>query len=424
MKSTPAEFAVNVDCPRPEDVPGSVNWWGKESLGKTVLDAARDRVRFAYENFDDIQVSFSGGKDSTAVLNVTVEVARELDRLPVRAIFYDEECISLETVDYCRRVSQLPEVALEWYCLPVRHRNACSDEQPFWWPWAPEARDLWVRELPPEGITELEGFEIWPEDQRRSIPDTDPLVVPKGNRRSAVLMGIRADESMTRRRAVANRRPENFVIPTVPGVSKVYPIYDWSTEDVWTAPAKLGWDVNATYDIFEMAGISHSSQRCAPPFGEEPMGQLWMWAVCFPDLWAKMCDRVPGAAAAARYSRTELYSFGGDRKEKPPGITWQEFIRQRLAETAKSDPELAKYTAYKVRETLRRHYKKTTDPLMPTARHPYSGISWEWLYMLADRQDTKDRKQMMEVMTPAKQEQALIAYQLERAAVEAGEVEL
>ena len=44
-------------------------------------------------------------------------------------------------------------------------------------------------------------------------------------------------------------------------------------------------------------------------FGEEPMRGLWQYKVGWPDLWAK-CDRVP-VSTAEKYSRTQLYGFGG-----------------------------------------------------------------------------------------------------------------
>lgn len=389
--------------------------WGKEGEGRDVWEAALARTRFAFDNFDHVFVSFSGGKDSTAVLNVALEVARERGELPLHVVFFDEECVSLETIDYAERVRALPDVTFDWYCLPVRHRNACSAESPFWFPWAPEERDRWVRPLPEGAITELDGFPTDPE-QRLDIPTVcEELIWRPFAGSTAGLLGIRADESITRRKAVSNRRPENYVIPgKQPRYTKVYPVYDWRTADIWTAPKVFGWDYNETYDLMEMHGISAGSQRCAPPFGEEPMQNLSMWAACFPDLWDRMCERVPGAACAARYSRTELYAFQ-ERVEKPDDLTWEEFIVRTINE---HDEGVRAWIAHKIRTSIKRHYSKTTEPIMPTARHPISGISWEWLYGYAKRGDFKDRRQMMELMSPAQMPKARREYDAERALVE------
>ena len=45
---------------------------------QTVYEAALDRIRYLYGEFDDVIVSFSGGKDSTAVLNLVREVSNEV----------------------------------------------------------------------------------------------------------------------------------------------------------------------------------------------------------------------------------------------------------------------------------------------------------------------------------------------------------
>jgi predicted phosphoadenosine phosphosulfate sulfurtransferase len=400
-------------------------WWGKDKLGKDTYEAALDRVRETYKRFDHVFVSFSGGKDSTATLHVALDVAHELGQLPLRVVFFDEECISYETEDYVRRVAARPDVELEWWCLPVRHRNACSPEAPFWWPWAPEDRERWVRPLPTEALTELEGFPVEPPDARLTIPEAASELVSPFDRfgRSAMLMGIRAEESLIRHRAIGNKRSDNYVIPTQnPATYKVYPVYDWSQTDVWTAPAIHGWDYNATYDIMEMAGMPPFNQRCAPPFGEEPSQNLWHWAVCFPDLWERMCERVPGAAAAARYSRSELYSFNENMIQKPAGQTWQEFVRHLVEQ---QEPKVRGLIAARVRWLIRRHYRDTSEPLMPTARHPASGISWQRIAMVAQRGDLKARRTAMNYGGGLAAIPRMRAeYDAERAAVKRGELEL
>lgn len=367
--------------------------WKPSRLESTTWEAALDRTRAAFTQFDSCFVSFSGGKDSTVVLNLALIVAEELDRFPIRVVFWDEEAIAYETEDYCRRVADDPRVEMEWLCLPCQQRNACSREHPFWWPWAAEDEERWVRPLPPEAITTCDGFPFDPPMGRPTIPEMVGLICPVEKYGTVgELMGIRADESMVRRGAVGNDRFENFIIPAQlhdgrPNVFKVYPIYDMNTEDVWTAPATFGWDYNPSYDLMEMAGVPHFAQRCAPPYGEQPMQRLWTWKSCFPDIWEKMADRVPGASTAALYSRTELYSFN-DVPEPPEGVTWQQFLHHRLEEY--EDP-LRSFIVKRVHDEIRRHYKMTSDPIV-SAPHPVSGLGWRFIYLLADRGDLKNRR--------------------------------
>lgn len=375
----------------------------RRQLDTDVYTLACERVAHAFDSFDHVLVAFSGGKDSTAVLNVALEVAHSDPRyerhLPLRVIFQDEEAIPYETEEYVRRVSQRDDVALEWLCIPIKHRNACSRLSPWWWPWAPEARERWCRPLPPEARTELAGFPLDPPESRLTAPDANGLLAPPELGNCALLMGIRAQESLTRLSAVSKVGPQglNYVIKFDQGTSrgnlyKVYPVYDWSSEDVWTAPATKGWDYNAAYDRQEMAGISKGAQRCSPAFGEEPIQKLWMFAHCFPEVWELMVDRVPGVGAAVRYATTELYGFHG-KPPKPEGASWPEWCAHYLKKFGAAEQASI---AQRMQDLIAHHYRRTTHPILADAPHPDSGLHWEFLFHMAMRGNFKNRRMVSE----------------------------
>jgi len=355
-------------------------------IDTNVWDMAMQRINYIYDMFDEIVVSFSGGKDSTAVLNTALVVAEERGRLPLRVVFYDEEAIPFQTEEYVRRISKDPRINLEWYCLPLELRNACSRKFPKWYSWDIDDRDKWVRPLPPEGITSHPLIDGLPKDKRIGWAEFAPTLALGNN--TAFLMGIRASESMTRRRAVTMKKIDNFIVNYGTGLAKCYPIYDWQTADVWTAPHRLGWDYNRAYDHMEMLGIGPDQQRCAPPFGEEPLGGLWVFAQAFPDIWDKMLDRAHGVAAAARYARTELYGFGGV-PEKPIDITWPEYIEWLLL---KHPTEVRKSAASSVSHLIAMHYERVNTPIAEKTKHPLTGISWGRIASIAMRGDTKGRR--------------------------------
>jgi predicted phosphoadenosine phosphosulfate sulfurtransferase len=352
-----------------------------------------------------VVVSFSGGKDSTAVLHVALDVAAELGAGPVSVYFLDEECITYETEAYVRRVvaDHPTQIDLSWWALPVTHRNACSATYPWWYPWAPEAEADWVRPLPVEALTldtlaDRYGYlDPGPHDPAAppdavTRPTWPALATYLGERlpgRTAYLMGIRASESFIRQQAVANSRPEPYVVATSSRkVDKVYSIYDWTTSDVWTAPRLRGWDHNTSYDLMEMAGVPLFDQRCAPPFGDEPSRNLYMWSTAFPDVWEKMCRRVPGSATGARYSRTVLYAAGA-LPTKPSGLPWPEFIRETIIENH-ADENTRRLVAQQVRSLVNRHYARTSDPIL-SVPHPVSGVAWPFVLKMAVRGDLKGR---------------------------------
>jgi predicted phosphoadenosine phosphosulfate sulfurtransferase len=342
--------------------------------------------------FDTVAVSFSGGKDSTVCLNLALEGARSRGK-SLLVFFFDEEAIPYETEHYVRRVAEAhkSEIELRWYCLPIQHRNACTRKSPFWYPWAPEDEPLWVRPLPPEAIVAAEGFPT-EKDRRPSMPDSVPMLFDTRKLgRTVQILGIRADESLTRTRAILKHASEgyDYIRQWSPNLYKLYPIYDWSTKDVWTAPAKFQWDYNRAYDLMELAGISHAEQRCAPPYGEEPLRGLWTYQVCFPDIWDKMANRVPGSATAARYSTSLLYAFDS-LPDKPAELTWPQFVKQWIE---KHPQPWKSEIAVRVKRWIDQHYDKTQDLIAPKAPHPVTGISWTFLLQIAMRGDYKDRRQ-------------------------------
>lgn len=357
----------------------------KKYTSASVYDAAIDRIRYLYKRFDHVVVSFSGGKDSTAVLNLTIEVARELGRLPVHAIFVDEEAIHPTTIEYVERVRQLPEVKLDWYCLPVKHRNACSNEQPFWYCWNPDERHLWVREPPPFAIMEHPQFEFG-----EAFQDWMPKIFPNEMGSVCVLNGIRTQESLRRYRVIAMKKNDAFYQSGAENKNayKGYPIYDWSSEDVWKLVQLKGYDYNRTYDIFNKTELFNKllTQRVCPPFGEEPLRGLWVYAECFPELWHKMLNRVKGVNTAWRYANTELYS----NHEKPEGVTWKAYALMVL-ETY-TEAEYREQVRATMNELIQRHYAKTDDPIADEEGHPMSGCSWKFLAKIAIKGDFKGRQ--------------------------------
>lgn len=345
---------------------------------KNVYDAAIERINYLYDLYDEIVVSFSGGKDSTAVLNLTIEVARERNRLPVRAIFFDEEAIHPPTIEYVERVRKNPDVKLEWFCLPVKHRNACSNEQPFWYCWNPEEKNLWVRDMPEGAITEHPGFKFGDSFQDFSCK------VMKGN--AVQLTGIRTQESLRRYQVIARKKNDAFIGNTGK-MAAAYPIYDWSSEDVWRLILEKGYDYNHTYDIFNKTSMFNDllRQRVCPPYGEEPLRGLWVYAECFPEMWHKMLNRVKGVNTAWRYANTELYS----NTAKPDGMTWKEYMEMLIENY--TEPEIKNELKRNINQCIQEHYNKTNDKLLDEESHPLTGVSYKFLARVAAKGDFKGR---------------------------------
>lgn len=373
---------------------------------RDVFDLACERAEQIYKMFDHVLVAFSCGKDSTALLEVASTVAKALNKGPVTAWFYDVEILAPETLEYGIRVKDRDDVDLRWLSIPLKERNACSRKHPYWYPWHPDIEDKWVRPFPDwaEGVTrgartipELVGKDLTlPEFHDSGILLRSDPRLDYGRKGSVCTMvGLRGDESMRRRGAVLRRKAEHYNYITNPGGKAQtmygYPIYDWSNHDVWTVVEKRNLDYNRAYDAMRMAGVSIHLQRVATPFGEEPLQGLHMWRNCWPTVWAKMGERVPGARTAMEYGRSAVYGMRTPAKlfpgwEDNPQATlekllnlWgpkeQSMLRERVAQLIRHHQSLAGTEPIPL-------YQKDSDK---------SGVGWNQLIQIVQRGDLKGR---------------------------------
>lgn len=387
---------------------------GKSYQEESVLDASLARMRRAFQQFGKVWVSFSGGKDSTIVLQVALQVAQEQNKLPLDVFFVDEEAVDPDTIAYVERVAKIPGVRLHWICVPIRHRNAASRDHPWWWCWDPREKDKWCRPMPEGAITEVPGWEPQWETETSSkrkgnIPELSLALVTRNSPGiPGVCLGIRAQESLRRLQGVTNREVDNWIVyhklmtggahpgsvantptPTVNSVAILKPIYDWTHADVWHAPHKLGWDYSRAYDKMRMIGVPTSQQRVAPPYGEEPLQGLDIWGQLWPELWDKMSERVPGANAGARYSRTKLYGYGSNFVEPPEG--WKQFVEDTIRG---HKGQVQKQAIKDVRQALAAHKAVTSDPIPADKPHEASGVCWRRIARVVFKGNMKGRKEV------------------------------
>lgn len=303
----------------------------KISLAVNVDEAARQRIRWVFDNFPKVCVSFSAGKDSSVLLHLVMEEARRRSR-PVAVLLVDLEAQYACTMRHAEDVfvEYADEIEPYWIALPLVLRNAVSQYEPRWICWDPEARGAWVREPPEVAITDPEHFpfyrhamefEEFIEDFAHWYSDGEPL---------ACLVGIRTQESLNRWRTImsdAKKTLDGRGWTTWKGgvVYNVYPIFDWKTEDIWRANGKFGWTYNPVYDAMHKAGLTIHQARICQPYGDDQRKGLWLFRVIEPETWAKVVARVLGANTGSLYAHKSGGLFGRIKVNLPPGHTWESF---------------------------------------------------------------------------------------------------
>lgn len=309
---------------------------GKRDLDIDVLTAARLRIARAFDDFDRICISYSGGKDSTVMLHLAMEEATRRDRI-VDVLFIDLEAQYALTINHILEMlaHYKSKIRVHWVALPIALRNAVSQFEPKWLCWDPDRRDDWVREPPEFAITDESHFPFY----RRGMEFEDFVAAFgqwfAGDGLAMQLVGIRADESLNRFRAVTRdvSRYEGlkWTVWKGGGCFNGYPIYDWRTADIWTYLGRFNKPYNRLYDRMHQAGLSIHQMRICQPYGDDQRKGLWLFHVVEPHTWPKVIARVNGANSGALYARERGNILGNMRINRPPGHTWESFSKLLLA---------------------------------------------------------------------------------------------
>lgn len=304
-----------------------------------VYEASVERFEFIFREFDRVCISFSNGKDSGVLLNLAIEVARRMDKLPVNVLYIDMEAQYDHAIRYTMNTFNRDEVTGWWVCLPLHLRNAVSQFQPHWLCWDPDKKDAWVRELPehPSVVSDELFFPFF----RRGMEfeEFTPAFAKwfaQGEKACSVV-GIRSDESLNRFRTIKSESKityqnkqwttKLFRDDNESQVYNAYPIYDWRVEDIWTANGRFGWEYNRIYDIMYMAGVSLHKQRLCQPYGDDQRQGLYLFKALEPETWAKIVNRVEGANFGNRYTETDRTTLGNYKVNLPPGHTYESYAR-------------------------------------------------------------------------------------------------
>jgi len=301
---------------------------------KDVLEAARERVEFAFDKSDNIYVSFSGGKDSSVMMHLVLEEAKKRDRT-VGVLIIDLEAQYTRTIEHIDDMIETykDNIDLHWVCLPLALRNAVSNFEPRWKCWDSEKKDTWVRPFPKrEGVkSKCEDYPFFVDGM-----EFEEFMVLfgewyGGDELTMGFVGIRCDESLNRYRTIASNSKEmledkQFTTKVSDNLYNVYPVYDWKTQDIWKFH-KLYPDKchNTIYDLMHQAGMSIHQMRLCQPYGDDQKRGLWLFHILEPQTWLKVVARVNGANSGALYVQETGNITGYNKIDKPDNHTWESF---------------------------------------------------------------------------------------------------
>lgn len=311
----------------------------KKYKKENVYEAFQQRLDYISKYFDHLIVSFSGGKDSGLMLELVYQFykGKNLAAKGVKvSVFYlDYEGNYQETTDYIKRcMGKYNEFEYYHLCMPISASCGISMEQPTWMPWDPGKREIWLNDMPRNAIHidnhEFPFFEIGMSDYEFQNKFCGWLHKQGNFKRTAILVGIRAQESLNRFNAVTRTATFSrfgtisYSQHLYHNVFKFYPMYDWLFEDIWVANARFNFDYNHLYDLYFQAGVPFKSMRVANPFHQCGVSSLKLYRAIEPVTWGKLVGRVNGANFASLYGGTS--AMGYRSVNLPPGHTWESYV--------------------------------------------------------------------------------------------------
>ena len=365
-----------------------------------VYDAANQRLDIIFQNFEKIYVSFSGGKDSSVLLHLAIEKAREHGRLPIDVLFIDLEGQYQHTIDHVIEMMDLPEVRGHWVCLPLHLRNAVSQTNPYWLCWDEKQKDLWIREIPDHStvISDPAFFPFFKkgmEFEEFIVEYAHWFAGDDDGKKTACLVGIRADESLNRYRTIKSSRKVRFQghgwsTRIAKNLYNCYPIYDWRVRDIWIAVGKYGYQHNVLYDLMYLAGVPLRAMRICQPYGDDQRKGLYLFKILEPETWAKVVARVEGANFGNRYASNR--ALGNKKVILPPGHTYKSYAKFLLNTMPPATARHYRKRIFKFLNWWRKHakvsgYRSIPDMADPKLESQKKAPSWRRICKVLLRND-------------------------------------
>ena len=337
-----------------------------------VVTATKIRIKNVFANGVPVYMSFSGGKDSLVMGDITLKLIQsgEIDPKRLVVLFVDEEAMyesAIEKVEEWRKKFLLAGATFLWYCVEVKHFSAynqlTSDES--YTCWDRTKKDAWVRRPPP--------FAIRNHPRLRPGIDNYQTFLPKITKDGIMLVGVRASESVQRLQYMAALGVGAGA--GITGNNMIYPIYDWKSADIWLYLRENHIDIPVIYLWMYQAGVGKNQLRICQLFSVDCVGSLIHIAEYEPGLWERVLKREPNAYLAMLYWDTELYRRSSkSRRENEAERDYKALLNQMLFE----DPgryfttDLTRHVAAQYRKALvrldgmirPRDYRKMYDALV------------------------------------------------------------
>lgn len=279
----------------------------------SLVEATIKRIEFAFDHFDHVICSISGGKDSTVMAELVTLVA-ELRGRKAGLFFLDEEVVYQATIDqidylYARRPTVTNRL---WLQIPFCLTNATSYTDGQLHAWDPNANKVWMRRRDVGRNIIAKPWDAENETVQNKAKGFGFYDVINNfectYEGAAFLVGERAQEAPNRWGAVTKHPVEiggrSTYWATQRGTNVVMkPLYDWHFHDVWRFIYDQGLVYNRIYDFMMLKDFPVNEIRCSSLIHERSFKSLVTLPEFEPKTYDKLLRRIKGVAFAQEWGK-------------------------------------------------------------------------------------------------------------------------
>lgn len=284
------------------------------SKTRNVIDAAKERISFLFDHYENINVSISGGKDSTVLAYLALQEGYKRSR-KVSIFFLDEEVVYDSTVKQIEHIMEdmCPDYTNRvWLQIPFNLTNATSLTNTQFLAWEEGKHKVWMRPKKSYSIKKrmwaLEDQVV--SDKNKGFGFYDVFNnYERCHSDTAFLVGLRATESPNRWRSVSKNpvlvggKDVYYGTKRSRGNNSFYPIYDWNFHDVWKFIYDEKIRYSKIYDFQSMKGFPISEIRCSSLIHERSFKSLCELPEFEPKTYERLCKRIKGMSLAQEAGR-------------------------------------------------------------------------------------------------------------------------
>lgn len=324
--------------------------------GKTVLQAAQERIAFIFDNFDSINISISGGKDSEVTMHLALVEANKRGR-KVNLFFLDEEVMYASTIDMIEYLTALypDNVTVHWLQIEFHLTNATSYTEGQLVCWEAGKHKLWMRSKKSFAIQHrmwaLENQTV--RDKNKGFGFYDAIEnYERCFKNTAFLIGLRAVESPNRWRTMVKNPVEvnskNIYWATKKGENlTMYPIYDWNTHDIWRYIYDNNLKYSKVYDHQFKKGYHFQEMRVSSLIHEKSFKSICELPEFEPKTYEKLTKRIKGIELAQETGKNaKLFRVSTLPKNYTSWITYRNFLIDTYPDASKKPIFEKRYTKH------------------------------------------------------------------------------